>query len=361
MDMTRALPLLLLAGACASPRERAPSLERVRVSPDGRGFVLERSGTPFIPWGFNYDRDDRHRLIEEFWEEEWPNVEEDFREMKELGANVVRVHLQFARFMKGPAEPDARALARLDRLLELAERLGLYLDLTGLASYRKRDVPPWYDRAAEKERWALQARFWEAVAARCARSPAVFCYNLMNEPVSPAAPQAEWLAGQLGGFHYVENLTRDPGGRSRGAVTHEWLAALVPAVRKHDPGRMITVGTFFVFENAGGLSLGTPAAELSRELDYLSVHLYPAKGKASGAIDLLKVLSAGKPVVIEEMFPLRCPMEEFRGFVRESRAHAAGWIGFYWGKSLEEYRRSVAPVDRLMAEWLDFFRAGPPR
>ena len=31
----------------------------------------------------------------------------------------------------------------------------------------------------------MQARFWQAVAARCAASPAVFCYDLMNEPVVP--------------------------------------------------------------------------------------------------------------------------------------------------------------------------------
>ena len=30
-----------------------------------------------------------------------------------------------------------------------------------------------------------QARFWEAVATRCAGSPAVFCFDLMNEPVVP--------------------------------------------------------------------------------------------------------------------------------------------------------------------------------
>ena len=35
----------------------------------------------------------------------------------------------------------------------------------------------------ERPRWDVQARFWEAVARACADSPAVFCYDLMNEPV----------------------------------------------------------------------------------------------------------------------------------------------------------------------------------
>ena len=34
----------------------------------------------------------------------------------------------------------------------------------------------------EPARWAAQARFWAEVAKVCATSPAVFCYDLMNEP-----------------------------------------------------------------------------------------------------------------------------------------------------------------------------------
>jgi hypothetical protein len=80
----------------------------VRVSEDGRGFVLAPSGRPFVPWGLNYDHDEAGRLLEDYWEAEWPKVEEDFAEMRDLGANVVRVHLQLGRwlerFRQGPPE-----------------------------------------------------------------------------------------------------------------------------------------------------------------------------------------------------------------------------------------------------------------
>ncbi len=99
--------------------------------------------------------------------------------MSRLGANVVRIHLQLGRFMQGPAEPNVAALDQLGRLAKLAEEERLYLDLTGLACYHKADVPAWYDGLSEPARWDVQARFWEAVAARCAESPAVFCYDLM--------------------------------------------------------------------------------------------------------------------------------------------------------------------------------------
>jgi hypothetical protein len=93
--------------------------------------------------------------------------------------------------MEGPDRPKQASLERLGRLLDLAERVGLYLDLTGLGCYHKPDVPAWYDRLAEPERWAAQGHFWEAIARRCASSPAVFCYDLMNEPVVPGGKGQE--------------------------------------------------------------------------------------------------------------------------------------------------------------------------
>src|SRR5262249_13166995 len=138
--------------------------DRIIVSPDKRGFVLEKSGNPFVPWGFNYDHDETGRLIEDYWDAEWKKVEKDFGEMRDLGANVVRIHLQFGRFMVEKGRPNEKALEQLGKLLELAERNRLYLDLTGLGCYHKADVPKWYDDLSESERWDAQTKFWEAVA-----------------------------------------------------------------------------------------------------------------------------------------------------------------------------------------------------
>src|SRR5262245_29461960 len=139
----------------------------IRVADDHRTFVLENSGKRFTPWGFNYDHDEKGDLIEDYWEKDWDRVAEDFREMKELGANVVRVHLQFGKFMDAADRPNEKALKQLDKLVKLAEKTRLYLDLTGLGCYHKRDVPAWYDELPETDRWAAQANFWKAVAGRC--------------------------------------------------------------------------------------------------------------------------------------------------------------------------------------------------
>jgi hypothetical protein len=45
---------------------------------------------------------------------------------------------------------------------------------------------------------------------------------------------------------------------------------------------------------------------------------------------------AGKPVVIEETFPLECTVEEFESFLRSSRETASGWIFHYDGSTLNE-------------------------
>jgi hypothetical protein len=160
--MRRTITLLALAVASlwsVPAPVRRNEMPRVAVSKDKKGFVLEPSGRPFVPWGLNYDHDDKGRLIEDYWDDEWPTVEAHFGQMKKLGAKVVRVHLQLGKFMAGPEKPNGKALDRLGKLLGLAERLRLYLDLTGLGCYHKKDVPAWYDKLTEKERWAVQARF----------------------------------------------------------------------------------------------------------------------------------------------------------------------------------------------------------
>jgi hypothetical protein len=129
----------------------AANHDSIARAKDNRGFESSPSAKPFIPWGFNYDRDYKGRLIEDYWETEWTTVEADFREMKRLGANVVRIHLQFARFMDAPDRPRIRALERLEKLLALCRHLGLYVDITGLGCYRESDVAAWYRKQLQAD------------------------------------------------------------------------------------------------------------------------------------------------------------------------------------------------------------------
>lgn len=345
----------LVAGAALA---REP-MERVVVSADGRGFALETSGEPFRPWGFNYDRDDAGRLIEDYWRDEWPVVEGDFAEMKALGANVVRVHLQFARFMNAPDRADEASLARLADLFALAERLGLRIVATGLGCYRKADVPAWYDALDEAARWRAQAEFWRAVARVARDSPALLFHDLMNEPVVAGdGGRADWLGEPFGGKHYVQFVTLDAKGRPRPEIAREWTRALVGAIREVDPRALVSVGLVDWSLDRPGLTSGFVPSVVAPELDLLCVHLYPERGKIDEAIGILRDFAAeGKPVVVEETFPLKCGIGEFAEFFDAARPHAAGWIGFYWGRPLEELRALRRPTipEAMLRQWLEFF------
>ena len=335
----------------------ALDLDLIRPSNDGTHFIRAQSGDKFVAWGFNYDHDDAGRLLEDYWNKEWPTVVEDFREMKALGANVVRIHLQTAKFMKSPQQPDETNLAQLARLVKLAEQTGLYLDITGLGCYHKKDVPKWYDAMDETQRWDTQAWFCEAVAKTCAKSPAIFCYNLMNEPILPGADKKEtdWLAGEFAGKHFVQRITLDLAGRTREQVAKAWVDKLVTAIRKHDDRHMITVGVIpwvHTFPKAKPLFYSN---EVSTNLDFASVHFYPKKGQVNKALTALSAYDIGKPIVIEEMFPLHCNMKELAVFIDASRKIVDGYIGFYWGKTIDQYNENTDLPSALTKSWLKYF------
>jgi hypothetical protein len=264
--------------------------------------------------------------------------------------------------MKAPDRPDEESLERLGRLLGLAEDTGLRLDITGLGCYRRKDVPAWYDALDEGARWEVQARFWAAVARACAASPAVFCYDLMNEPILPgAAKEAQWLAGEFAGSCFVQRISLDLAGRTREQVARAWVDRLAAAIRAHDARSMITVGVIpwaHVFPKAKPLFY---AKEVGANLDFVSVHFYPEKGGVDKALGALAVYEVGKPLVIEEMFPLKCGIEEMDAFIEGARPIADGFVSFYWGKTAEEYGRDASDLkSAILKAWLEYFRAKGP-
>jgi len=336
-----------------------PLLEFIRPSKDGMHFVRAASGKRFVVWGANYDHDDAGRLIEDYWDKEWATVVEDFGEIKALGANVVRVHLQLAKFMDTADRPNKANLARLGKLVRLTEESGLYLDLTGLGCYHKKDVPSWYDKLSEAERWNVQERFWQAVAGVCKASPAIFCYDLMNEPILPGEkkPETEWLAAAFGDKYFFQRISLNLDGRTRDGVAKAWIKKLTTAIRKIDDRHMITVGVIPWAHEFKGAKPDFNAPGVGDPLDFVSVHMYPKKGDVEGSLAALKVYAVGKPLVIEEIFPLSCSIEEAGEFIDGSRKHCDGWISFYWGKTIEENEKAGDIKGAIQAKWLRYFRA----
>lgn len=333
----------------------------LRISDDKQGFTTTE-GKRFLPWGVNYDHDDQGRLIEDYWLTEWDTVEQDFAEIKALKANVVRIHLQFGKFMKSPTEPNREAHLQLARLLALAERTNLYLDLTGLGCYHKRDVPDWYDKLTESQRWEAQVVFWQAVAETCKNSPAIFCYDLMNEPVVAGGRRTagDWLGPAFAGKHFVQFISLDQQDRPRTEIAAAWLKQLTSAIRRVDHRHLVTVGLVDWSLDRPGLTSGFVPSVVADHVDFLCVHLYPESGKLPAAAQTLAGFAVGKPVIVEETFPLKCSTEELATFIEESRKTSSGWISFYWGKPRSELRKSTELRDALLEQWLGKFEEQAP-
>jgi hypothetical protein len=350
--------LLRVDGATAAPPPTRSALERVAVNEDKRTLLLQPSGRPFTPWGFNYDRDYRMRLIEDYWVDEWDTVASDFREMKALGANIVRIHLSVSEFLEAPDKPNAKNVAQLRKLVKLCEEIGIDLDVTGLGMYRKEAAPAWYMQAGEPSRWAMQATFWSVVAEACGGSNAVAWFDLANEPVTPGEkrPDREWAAGHLEKYWYSQFIVLDPAGRDRGEIARAWVRRMTAAIRKHDQKALITVGMLPFSAAAGQPSIGFDGPGMRDVLDLMCVHVYPDKPPDfPRSMLVLERFDVGKPVVIEEYFPFECKAEELPAFVERTKKHASGWIGFYWGQGVDELANSKQPVDVMTRGWLEVF------
>jgi hypothetical protein len=249
------------------------------LSKNRRGFELACSGKRFVPWGQNYGP--AGKLIEDVWEADWNVIIQDFQEMRDLRANVVRIHLQVSHFMEAPGRPNRASLDRLAKLLRLADDIGIYLDITGLACYRTADVPRLCDELSQAERWRVQGQFWSAIAEVGARSSAIFCYDLMNEPIVPSERRkaGDWYSGKLiGGYDFVQFISLQADDRPRYEVANEWIKTLTRSIRANDKQHLITVGRLPSSKKWGHLS-GFVPDKVAPELDFISVHIYPESGK----------------------------------------------------------------------------------
>jgi hypothetical protein len=349
--------LSLLASAVWSTEARAQrALPRIAVA--GAKFVTSDAGGLFTPWGFNYDRDGRYRLLEEYWESEWKKVDKDFRTMQGLGANVVRIHLQYHQFMDEPNSPNQRNLAHLRDLVDLAQSLGIYLDITGLGSYRPENDPRWYVNLSEPDRWIAQAKFWETIAKTLADKPGIFAFNLMNEPIvsGDALKQGAWVhANSIKGLHYNNYINLDPKGRDRTSIANAWIDQMRGAIRKYDKQRLITLGLFPLFGSAN--ATGFEPKRISSQLDFISVHLYPEAGRVREGLELLRQYQVGLPILLEETFPLNSGIDDYSRFLSGSRNIVGGWLSFYWGDTETKGSNGATLVPDVVKKSMDAFRA----
>jgi hypothetical protein len=314
-----------------------------------QGGDMVAAGERFHAWGFNYGLGPRYPILSYFdhpTERRLRRVVADMREARALGANTLRVYLELKAFMSRPEKPRRRALAALATLLDEAERLHVYLDLTGNLVWRA--PPAWYDALPERARWAVQARFWRAVARTAQESPAVLVYELTSEPV--VADADDWYCGAMDGYTFVQRIVRQTAGRDPSRLARRWIGLLTRSIRAHDRRHLVGIGL---------LPFGGPfgAANVADLLDVLLVHEYPKEGREGDAIARVRDFAArGKPVILGETAPLLTTHERWSSFLTGSRGIVDGHLFFYEGRTSEEAGTS-AGTDAWYAAALDRFLA----
>lgn len=173
-----------------------------------------------------------------------PYTQADFDALAAQGANWVNLSVPGLFTVQPPYRPDEAVVARVDALIEMAARAGLYVVLSARtgpgrsefsilrngagdwfpASYLVETV--WQDAQA-RQAWAAM---WRYTAARYRDNPAVIGYDLMVEPNANDIVD-EWdpaaFYARYGGTGYDWNA---------------WYPALVAAIREVDPDTPILVG-----------------------------------------------------------------------------------------------------------------------
>lgn len=274
----------------------------------------------------------------------------DFRTIRHAGFNMIRTFLEFSDFVDPPSPghpdgtPRAASLALLQDAVDLAARDGLYVDVTGLFESDPAHMPAWYDALTADGgeahgRWQAQQAFWAAVADQLKDDANVLDYDLMNEPfVSNAGSSGPWNVGCIGSpaTCYTQAITKNLNGRAAADIVRAWIGALTAAIRGTGDTHLVTVGELSISTGSG-----FDAKVTAPLLDYVSVHDYPRSGTAgiTAALALVKNFQQGKPLVLEEWYPLNnADGNEMSGFIASTAQPAngsvTGWVGQWNGCGL---------------------------
>ncbi len=164
--------------------------------------------------------------------------------------------------------------------------------------------------------------------------------------------------GGANGWDFLQRLSLDEPRRPGDEIVKEWTHTMVAAIHSRDRHHLITIGMLPAW--------GIPPKIAGQELDFIAVHIYPSAGKVQASLAKLRQFDFGKPIVVEETFPLGCGVDDERKFLLESRGIAAGWIGQYPDETpgeLQELKRSgkLTLPQAAYLNWIDLFRQVGPR
>lgn len=402
----------ILCGGCSLP----DSVRQFQTSVDGTGFVC--NGRPFVLWGFNYDRtviSGRDAILEDVLREQPAKLGRDFTAMRKMGGNTVRIFCQMGEYFEGPDRINAAAFDRLGAALDAADRSDLKVILVGICHIRKADIPAWLIDADDEVVETHEELFWRTAAERFRDHPAILAYDLQNEPAVHRSDSRELVVGcftmrAAEQFCYVHMHGRQARRRWTDWVHkrypteealraawkdyprpgEDWASPALPAASPQDPrfGNLIAChaeqlrswaarlrGVIREVDPQHLITVGAlDPAVFADIVDFHCAHLYPRQDLTLEANeqawrDHLSRIPPGKPIVIEEFYPLAYPnhadgtpatLAELIAAVRRAAgSRGAGFVSFYWGPPDEVFDNAIARA--LHQKWLIAWSAAAPQ
>ena len=164
------------------------------------------------------------------------------------------------------------------------------------------------------------------------------------------------MLGELEGFYFVQRICSDPGKRDRDEIAAAWVKKMVAAIRKHDPDHLVTVGVIPWALPFPGAKPVFYSPEAARHLDFVSVHFYPNKGEVDRAVEALAAYDIGKPLLVEDIFPMSCSLQELDEFIDRSSGRVDGWVSHYFGRTIEEHAAGAEPAGMPVAEFFEYWQ-----
>ena len=373
-------------------------MDFITVNNSLQRFCYKQTGKIFTPIGVNYFPKGTG-WAPKIWDRSFlEEYERDFPRIKALGMNTIRVFLSLNTLMpENENSVSETVLGYIKNLLDCAEKNGLRVIFSGPSAWD--GVPDW--SKALKQSWQLYFTdeeflkslefLWKKIANVCKDHPALFSYDLYNEPSVPwNAPGYDKLWAQ-----YVENILltetdtekinalknakntvpEDSFGVNkfvlyeyqmfRNKISYDFCKKCTDAIRSVDVNHMISIGTHqstVPFDGrAPSRFCGFDPHEIGELLDYISLHFYPYEETidvCESAENVSKwknlmhshinYMDVGKPIMLEEFgmygggiapqfswrMPFKYMSQEFSAewvsdAIYRNRSHCSGFLN--WG------------------------------
>jgi hypothetical protein len=381
-------------------------MDFINVSEDGKYLQNSTTKEKYTPFGCNYF-DALTGWAPQIWQQfDTERTVTNFKQMKELGVNTIRVFLTIASFMTETGELSNYGLERSDKLIDIAAKNDIIVEFEGPCNWEEN--PEWAQKYFKEdwnayfigEEWLKRLeQFWYLFAEHYKSETAVFSYDLLNEPwLKYDSPLIRKIWGGVPPDEKDINSERyEEFQKLRGHLTREWTSRCTGAIRSADKNHMVTIGfhqeSLPEDPSCNYAEPGFSAKLLTDLLDYVGVHWYPYREdkhvrpyksveELKFNIDLvrksLQNAYVGKPYVLEEFGwygggevmswgkPFPSITEEMQAewcklLIESTRDLACGWLT--WGytdvpASMDITRRSgLVDENRRVKKWGEVFKA----